>query len=110
MLERVRFSRVFDFPGVVEAVAEFTASLEEKDQIHQQENNAEDNKESKTIADTEDEADSNLTSEGAGITNNHTHSPNDTNAPPKRFPASMVVIDNIANVVGSMMTKSQVQE
>ncbi|KAL8703972.1 MAG: hypothetical protein Q9201_002842 [Fulgogasparrea decipioides] len=109
MLDRVRFSRVFDFPGVAEAVAEFTAILEEKDQIHQQENNAEENNISQGIADTEDEMESNLSSEEARISDDHTHSPKNNNEPPKRSQASMIVIDNIANVVGPMMTKSQVQ-
>ncbi|KAL8689642.1 MAG: hypothetical protein Q9218_004728 [Villophora microphyllina] len=112
LLERIRLSRVFDFPGVVEAIAEFTASVDENDRRIQKTFDAKERR-SRGIADSEDEDE-----DEDGISQNsegHTaESPNilndrDRDRPQQRASTNMIVVDNIANVVGSMMTKSQVQ-
>ncbi|KAL8967055.1 MAG: hypothetical protein Q9197_005640 [Variospora fuerteventurae] len=104
MLERVRISRVFDFPGVIEAVSEFSADLEEDDQAGKEKLDSDGHERSRSIADSEDEAMEDLSAEP------EPRAPTDDNPnTPKKPSASMLVIDNIANVLGSTMTKSQVQ-
>ena len=104
MLERVRISRVFDFPGVIEAVSEFSADLEENDQAKEETLDENEHERTRSIADSEDEAMEDLSAE------HEPKAPTEDNPnTPKKPSASMLVIDNIANVLGSTMTKSQVQ-
>lgn len=109
MLGRVRISRSFDFLGVAEALFEFSASLEEKKRGDGEQVNEKEFKTAQSIADSEDEdvevssAESELGRPGlAGQSK-------DEVATSKYLSTVMIVVDNIANVVGSMMTKSQVQ-
>lgn len=104
MLERVRISRVFDFPGVIEAVSEFSADLEENDRANEEKLDENEHKRTRSIADSEDEAMEDLSAEPEPKATTE-----DNPNTPKKPSASMLVIDNIANVLGSTMTKSQVQ-
>ncbi|KAL8683111.1 MAG: hypothetical protein Q9186_000925 [Xanthomendoza sp. 1 TL-2023] len=107
MLERVRLSRAFDFPGVAEAIGEFGARLEAHDVKDKAKSHGVDHRGARTVADSEDEVESNPSPKKK----DHVHE----DAPGARveaaeiIPASMIVIDNVANVLGSMMTKSQLQ-
>ncbi|KAL9628962.1 MAG: hypothetical protein Q9204_005551 [Flavoplaca sp. TL-2023a] len=109
MLERVRLSRVFDFPGVAGAIGEFSARLDKGE--NQQRDTAmrdEDFERVRAAANNQGITEKNsLMSE----TNDDTIKRStvaDLNAP-IHLPASMIVIDHLANVVGPMMTKSQTQ-
>lgn len=110
MLERVRLSRVFDFPGVAEAIAEFTTSLEENDRRDQEAFDAME-KRMKGIPDSEDEdEDSNaLDFEEHAAANPKGFDDQDRNRLQQTASANMIVVDNIASVVGSMLANSQVQ-
>lgn len=110
MLERVRLSRVFDFPGVAEAVAEFTTSLEENDRRDQEAFDAMERK-MKGIPDSEDEDEDSdaLDFEEHAAANLKIFEDQDRNRLQRPASANMIVMDNMASVVGSMMAKSQVQ-
>ncbi|KAL9029107.1 MAG: hypothetical protein Q9196_002620 [Gyalolechia fulgens] len=108
MLERVHICRVFDFAGVEEAVTEFGANLEDNDRSDEVETTAKERKSARSVADSEDEAEEDVSLEPDG----RRHGEADITNPamgPGRLRAHMIVIDNMANVVGSMMAKSQVQ-
>lgn len=109
MLERVRISRVFDFPGVAEAVAEFSARLVDSDQRDAARTSGEEVKMPRSIADSEDEAEDEMPQEAEGERHEMTDNFPDGKPMLEHPPRSMIIIDNIANVAGSMMTKSQVQ-
>lgn len=104
MLEHVQISRVFDFAGVVEAVSEFSANVDENARTNDEKLDENDHKGPRSIADSEDEAMDDLSAEQE--LNALTEDKPNTSKKPA---ANMLVIDNIANVLGSMMTKSQVQ-
>ncbi|KAL9581339.1 MAG: hypothetical protein Q9212_003960 [Teloschistes hypoglaucus] len=110
MLERVRLSRVFDFPGVAEAVAEFTTNLEENDRRDQEAFDAME-KRLRGIPDSEDEdEDSNaLDFEEHAAANPKGFDDQDRNRLLQTASANMIVVDNIASVVGSMLANNQVQ-
>ncbi|KAL8825762.1 MAG: hypothetical protein Q9170_007669 [Blastenia crenularia] len=108
MLDRVRISRVFDFPGVAEAITEFGTQIEDSERSNGTNNDAEENWRSQGIVDSEDEDE--ILTEANGERHSRTVvTKNHASGLERRLYASMIVIDNIANVVGSMMTKSQVQ-
>ncbi|KAL8719957.1 MAG: hypothetical protein Q9225_003105 [Loekoesia sp. 1 TL-2023] len=107
MLGRVRISRVFDFPGVADAVAEFSARLVDSDQRDEARANGEEVMMTRSIADSEDEAEGELLREGDGRRHEMTNDVRNEKLVLEHSPASMIIIDNIANVAGSMMTKSQ---
>ena len=109
MLERVKISRVFDFPGLAEAVTEFSARLEDSDRGDQANRSRGEGKIERSIADSEDEAEDNLSSRSDERRYRSTTLTEVSTTGSKRPPASMLIVDNIANVVGSLMTKSQVQ-
>lgn len=109
MLERVRLSRVFDFPGVAEAVAEFSARLEDNDQQREDKRDTRQHDKARGIVDSEDEAEEGLSPEAVESPQDNTEIDKNVFKTKNHSPASMIVIDNIANVVGSMITKSQVQ-
>ncbi|KAI4122773.1 MAG: hypothetical protein LQ338_005613 [Usnochroma carphineum] len=109
MLERVRISRAFDFPGVAEALSEFSASLEEKDPRNGDQADRDQTRRAQSIADSEDEHFEDLLADFEPEKAESANSTEDRTSTLISPPASMVVIDNIANVIGSMMTKSQVQ-
>lgn len=109
MLERVRLSRVFDFPGVAEAIGEFSARL---DQVETNRRNGvasdgEGFERAREIANSEEKVEFSLPPEADDNAIKRTTTANPEAS--EHLPASMIVIDNIANVVGSMMTKSQAQ-
>ncbi|KAL8787902.1 MAG: hypothetical protein Q9213_001929 [Squamulea squamosa] len=107
LLERVRLCRVFDFPGVAEAIGEFSARLEENNGSDGHRTDRERLEKAHVIADSEDEAESSLSPE---LVDSAIGEPDMAKAKAmEHLPASMIVIDNIANVVGSLMTKSQAQ-
>ncbi|KAI9881140.1 MAG: hypothetical protein M1830_008298 [Pleopsidium flavum] len=116
VLERVMVMRVFDFVGVVEAVAEVGARLEnrrdhglvglseeeERDSAVRSAGRERRGKEGE-VADSEDEEsteelDATMTNAGGG-----------TDDDGATGGVGMIVIDSITNVVSSMMTKNQVQ-
>lgn len=108
MLERVRISRVFDFPGLAEALSEFSAILEEDETRAEIESlDTSEYERRRGIADSEDgdvdDLPTELVPEGPETADAAELST------PNSAVACMIVVDNIANVVGSMMTKSQVQ-
>lgn len=113
MLERVRLSRVFDFPGVAEAISEFTTNLEENDSRNQEAFDAI-KRRMQGIPDSEDEDEDEdsmaLEYEENAHVNAKSFDRRDINHRLQQ-PASadMIVVDNISSVVGSMMAKSQVQ-
>ncbi|KAL8728872.1 MAG: hypothetical protein Q9166_005112 [cf. Caloplaca sp. 2 TL-2023] len=113
MLDRVRLSRVFDFPGVAEAIGEIGARLDETERIRDAENNANhqsrEQSRERSIADSEDEVESSSLPDADASATENTTTAKDQLEAPLSLPASMIVIDSIANVVGSMMAKSQVQ-
>ncbi|KAL8996601.1 MAG: hypothetical protein Q9169_003940 [Polycauliona sp. 2 TL-2023] len=110
MLQRVRLSRVFGFPGVAEAIGECSARLG-KEKVHQNDiaTNDEDGPEnarriaeseegaenSSQTLDTDDEA-IDRTTKASLVASEH-------------LPPSLIVVDNIANVAGPMMTRSKAQ-
>lgn len=102
MLERVRISRVFDFPGLAEALSEFGTILDEDNRVGIESLDTGERERRRSIADSEDEnvddSPEELKAEGPAKVST-----------PNSVPDRMIIIDNIANVVGSMMTKSQVQ-
>lgn len=106
ILERVRLSRAFDFPGVAEAIGEFGARLEEHDIKDKTTCGGGQHQRARNIADNEDELEGNLSSR---MDESAYEDPAVSVGAAERFPAAMIVIDQIANVVGSMMTKSQLQ-
>ncbi|KAL8639598.1 MAG: hypothetical protein Q9228_003380 [Teloschistes exilis] len=110
MLERIRLCRVFDFPGVAEAVAEFTTSLEENDRRDQEAFDAMERK-MKGIPDSEDEDEDSdaLDFEEHAAAKPKSFDDQDRNRLRQPASANMIVVDNMASVVGSMMAKSQVQ-
>ncbi|KAL8801495.1 MAG: hypothetical protein Q9182_004398 [Xanthomendoza sp. 2 TL-2023] len=107
MLERVRLSRVFDFPGVAEAIGEFGARLDAHDIKDKARSPGVDYNGCRSVADGSDEVESNPSPKN----NDHAYE----GVSDARMKAteitrtSMIVIDNFANVLGSMMTKSQLQ-
>ncbi len=108
MLERVRISRVFDFPGLAEALSEFSAILDEEENRAEAESlDTSEHERRRGIADSEDGDVDDLPTESVP------EGPETADAADLSTPASaaacMIVVDNIANVVGSMMIKSQVQ-
>lgn len=105
MLERVRLSRVFDFPGVAEAIGEFGARLDEEEKTRRNRVDAKGFEKARGTAEGEERAENSLSVEEDNNTITRTTAANPEAA--EYLPASMIVIDNIANVVGSMMTKSQ---
>lgn len=105
MLERVRLSRVFDFPGVAEAIGEFGARLDEEEKTRRNRVDAKGFEKARDIAEGEERAENSLSVEEDNNTITRTTAANPEAV--EYLPASMIVIDNIANVVGSMMTKSQ---
>ena len=109
MLERVRLSRVFDFPGVAEAIGEFSARLEEGE--NQQRDAAmrdEDIERVRAAANNQGITEENSLMSEANDDTIKRSTVADLNAP-IHLPASMIVIDHFANVVGPMITKSQTQ-
>ncbi|KAL8759645.1 MAG: hypothetical protein Q9199_000606 [Rusavskia elegans] len=109
MLERVRLSRVFDFPGVAEAIGEFSARLDqvETNRRNRVASDGEGFERAREIANSEDKVEFSLPPEADDNAIKRTTTANPEAS--EHLPASMIVIDNIANVVGSMMTKSQAQ-
>ena len=98
MLDRVKVMRVFDFAGLAEAigeVAEVCESVIEGANGHGVRRRT-------SVADSEDEAD-----EGDAIDDGQRSPPDDATTHVGSI--SMIVIDTIANVVSSVMAKSQVQ-
>ena len=106
MLERVRLSRVFDFPGVAEAIGEFGGRLEENDRSDKATSNGEFERAGQVV-NNDDEAKSSLSSDVDDKAIKNTTMAKAEAA--QSLPASMIVIDNIANVAGSIMNKSQSQ-
>ncbi|KAL8673928.1 MAG: hypothetical protein Q9168_001675 [Polycauliona sp. 1 TL-2023] len=110
MLQRVRLSRVFDFPGVVEAIGEFSARLDDEE-VHQRDRATRDrdvSEKARSVANSEDKAESSSRS----LNKNDEAIERKTSANSEvseHLPASLVVIDHIANLAGPMMTKSKVQ-
>lgn len=101
MLERVQVCRVFDFPGIAEAVTEFGAKLEIEHANAQSEIIVKKCESGRHIVDSEDDAEC----ESSPETDGEKHVERDATS----GQANMIVIDNMANVVGSMLAKSQVQ-
>ncbi|KAI4176848.1 MAG: hypothetical protein LQ348_005924 [Seirophora lacunosa] len=106
LLEQMELERqrVFDFAGVVEAVSEFSANVDESAITNDEKLDENGHKGPRSIADSEDEAMDDLSAEQE--IKAWTEEKLNTLKKPA---ANMLVIDNIANVLGSMMTKSQVQ-
>ncbi|KAL8933153.1 MAG: hypothetical protein Q9216_006500 [Gyalolechia sp. 2 TL-2023] len=109
MLERVQICRVFDFPGIAEAVTEFGAKLEDNDQSGEAECIAKERDSVRGVADSDDEAEVEVSLEPDGGRHGQADAISDNAMGPERLRACMIVIDNMANVIGSMMAKSQVQ-
>ncbi|KAL8763635.1 MAG: hypothetical protein Q9184_000635 [Pyrenodesmia sp. 2 TL-2023] len=107
MLERVRISRVFDFPGLAEALSEFGATVDEDYRVETESLGTGERKRRRSIADSEDNSVDDLP-EVLNAERPETAGPAKVSTPDS-IPARMIIVDNIANVVGSMMTKSQVQ-
>lgn len=110
MLERVRLSRVFDFSGVAEALGEFSARLDEGE--NQRRDTATRNDEGfqrvRAAANNQGNTEKNSPLSEANDETIKRSTAADLDAP-IHLPASMIVIDHFANVVGPMMTKSQAQ-
>lgn len=117
LLDRVQVMRVFDFAGVVEAMGEVgricdtrlqqVETYAEADQVHEEEDEAEQEGARKVVEDSEDES-SNLShspsskkSTGLGILKE--------NIELQASRMSMIVIDSIAPVVTAIILKDQTQ-
>lgn len=120
LLDRVQVMRVFDFAGVVEAMGEVgricdtknerlqqVETYAEADQVHEEEDEAEQEGARKFVEDSEDES-SNLSdspssekSTGLGILKE--------NVEVQASRMSMIVIDSIAPVVTAIILKDQTQ-
>lgn len=120
LLDRVQVMRVFDFAGVVEAMGEVgricdtknerlqqVETYAEADQVHEEEDEAEQEGARKVVEDSEDES-SNLSdspsskkSTGLGILKE--------NIEVQASRMSMIVIDSIAPVVTAIILKDQTQ-
>ncbi|KAL8659467.1 MAG: hypothetical protein Q9226_000426 [Calogaya cf. arnoldii] len=98
LLERVRLSRVFDFPGVAEAIGEFSARLDEDENNRRDElaSNGEGFEKGRATAISEDRAESHLLLDADDNAIKGTTTANSEVS--EHLPASMVVVDNIANV------------
>ncbi len=120
LLDRVQVMRVFDFAGVVEAMGEVgricdtknerlqqVETYAEADQVHEEEDEAEQEGARKVVEDSEDES-SNLSdsssskkSTGLGILKE--------NIEVQASRMSMIVIDSMAPVVSAIILKDQTQ-
>ena len=101
MLDRVQVSRVFDFPGLVETLAEFRARWERQSfEIGQSADNLE-RQTTYSVADSEEEMED-------GVSPTHSDLNKDKQIPGTAC-CGMIVIDNLTNVAGSMMSNSQIQ-
>lgn len=107
MLDRVRFMRVFDFAGVVEAISELNELTEEVTQssekptvvaVEKKRDEIDDSEEELDVEDEELRAEPRQENVGLGdVQNSAGHS----------GPIGMITIDTITNVVSAMMAKSQ---
>ncbi|CAF9938367.1 MAG: hypothetical protein ALECFALPRED_007621 [Alectoria fallacina] len=106
MLDRVKFMRVFDFAGVVEAISEINELMEDVMRKPQKPTFVAVEKRRDEINDSEeelDEEDEELQTEGVG-------DPGDIqDSDRQRGSIGMIIIDTITNIVSAMMAKSQIQ-
>ena len=108
MLNRVKYMRVFDLAGIVEAVDEVSESWE----VHAQQTGGNLEGGEKVIEDSEEEDDMSQDSsdEKDQIWKiRHTAGIQKGKASAETNPIDMIVIDNIANVVNSVASKGHVQ-
>ena len=109
MLERVRLSRVFDLSGVSEAVAEFNTTLEQDCHRVEGDMNMKEQSKGQGIPDSEDELEKIMSPENVEKLHDDMSEDESNSRSYNSLPACMIVVDNIANVVGSIIMKSQVQ-
>lgn len=102
MLDRVKVMRVFDFAGVVEAISEVSRSIETHLTMEET-GRAVNVKKRPEISDSEDELDDNEDPQA-----DHAACSSAT-ANGGNGRVGMLIIDTITNVVGSVMSKSQIQ-
>ena len=106
LLNRVNYMRVFDLAGVVEAVNEAQTSWE----IQAQSREKAKGKDRGVIKDSEDEdEDEDNSPEPQSQKREERPAATEGRASAESCPADMIVIDTIANVVTSILSKSQVQ-
>lgn len=110
MLDRIRINRVFDFPGAAKALSEFNAMLEQNDRGTEETPHKDEHGRGRSIADSEDEVVDDLPAELESTSPPVPGTTRHGTCSPKTSFSSMIVLDNIANVLESMMTKSQVQD
>ncbi|KAL8873621.1 MAG: hypothetical protein Q9174_000946 [Haloplaca sp. 1 TL-2023] len=109
MLERVRLSRVFDLSGVSEVVAEFNTTLEQAYRRVEGKRIRKEGSKGQAIPDSEDELEKSVSPESVEKLDDNVSDDESMNGAFSSLPACMIVVDNIANVVGSIMMKSQTQ-
>ena len=108
MLDRVRVMRVFDFTGLVEAVGEVSENceripnLDEEKKKRQQDEKS--GKATGEIFDSEDEGEDDGNVEIVGEAEVRVDNPESDTAA-----MGMIVLDTVANIISSLMAKSQVQ-
>lgn len=100
MLDRVSVMRVFDFPGVVEAIGEVSERCEEYERLQGNGND-------RYAREAFDQPELAYNDEDEGGTEEPAASIKKHSEPPALGSIGMIIIDNIANVVSSMMSKNQ---
>ena len=108
MLDRIKVMRAFDFTGIVEAIGEVSATQDYR--LHSKDTRIA-NEFQAASGENQEIADSDEESERDEI--HAARSPIFANVENKRLKeiggVGMIVIDNIANVIGSTMAKGQIQ-
>lgn len=100
MLDRVSVMRVFDFPGVVEAIGEVSKRCEEYDCLQRSGND-------RVVRETFDKRELANNDEDEGEPEDVGKNARTQSQPPVLGSIGMIIIDNIANVTSSMMSKNQ---
>lgn len=107
MLGCVKIMRVFDFAGLVEAMREIDQTWEEDDQQIENFKTEAPAKEDKEIADSEDDASSCSNDDNPRTTTSKEVKTISSRSDIYAGRVGMIIIDTIANVVGSIMSQNQ---
>ena len=110
MLDRVKIMRVFEIAGLIEAVSEVGQRCETAARIHNEPPRAQGNVQKVAVADSEDESEgdnADITEEASTQAEVGADPPSLEKQAPKYI--GMIVIDTIANMIGPLLSKSQVQ-
>lgn len=110
MLDRVKVMRVFEIAGLIEAISEVGQSCEAAARMDNESPRAQGNVRKVAVADSEDESEgdnADITEDASSQAEIAADPPSLEKQPPKYV--GMIVIDTIANMIGPLLSKSQVQ-